>query len=155
MQIQEKMNGGEIVVYEKVSGDYSQAGTVSNRMYYTLLLNDTLTTSKGFGVFYDDPQKVHKSKLRSDVGCIIEGMDSLKVERLKKKYQVKVLPHKEYAVVEFPFEGHLSILMGLNRVHPAIDKYFEEKGYSPDSPVTEIYDMKNEKIIYRKEIARK
>ena len=50
VNIQERVDGGEIVVYEDVVGDYSQAGPVSNKLYYSLLYTDTLNTSKGFGV---------------------------------------------------------------------------------------------------------
>lgn len=154
VEIQEKHLGGEVVVYENVDGDYSQAGPVSNKLYYTLLYSDTLNTSKGFGTFYDNPQKVEKNRLRSEVGCIIEGVDSLRLARLKKKYKIKNLPEKKYIVTELPLKGYMSVLIGLTKVYPAITKYCIENGYSNDTPVTEIYDMERKVIIYRKEVAK-
>lgn len=152
VNIQERIDGGEIVVFEDVVGDYSQAGPVSNKLYYSLLYTDTLNTSKGFGVFYDNPQKVERSKLRSEVGCVLDSVDSLRLNRVKAKYKVKELPQQVYIVTELPLKGYLSILLGLTKVYPAITKYCIEKGYSEDSPVTEIYDMKRKTITYRKEI---
>lgn len=150
--IKELQSGGELVVYEDIVGDYSQAGAVSNRLYYTLLYRDTLNTSKGFGMFYDNPQKIEKDKLHSEAGCIIQGVDSTRLQRLKARYKIKKLEEKTYITAELPLKGYISILIGLSKVYPAITKYCIEKGYSEDSPVTEIYDMEQKTITYRKEI---
>lgn len=154
VEIQEKQQGGEVVIYENVNGDYSQAGSVSNKLYYALLYNDTLNTSKGFGTFYDNPQKVEKDRLRAEVGCIIEGVDSLRIARLRKKYKMKNLSEKKYIVTELPLKGYISILIGLTKIYPAITKYCIENGYSNDTPVTEIYDMERKVIVYRKEVSK-
>ncbi len=153
--ITEQQAGGETVVYEDIVGDYSQAGAVSNKLYYALLYSDSLNTSKGFGVFYDNPQKIEKDKLHSEAGCIIEGIDSVRLQRLKAKYKIKKLDAKTYITAELPFKGYISILIGLSKVYPAITKYCIENGYSEDSPVTEIYNMEQKTITYRKEIVLK
>ena len=143
--------GGETIVYENVTGDYSQTGKVSDRIYYTLLNDEKIETTKGIGIYYDNPKKVAKEKLRSEIGCIVENADSVTLTRLAEKYQVKMLPHSEFVVAEFPFKGQLSVLFGIMKVYPALDKFSKEHGYT-DSPITEIYDVPNKKIIYRKQI---
>ena len=45
-------------------------------------------------------------------------------------------------------------MFGIMKVYPALDKYLKEHKYS-DSPIMEIYDVPNKKIIYRKEIIEK
>ena len=145
--------GGEIVVYENVTGDYSQSSKVSDRVYYTLLNDEKIETTKGIGIYYDNPQKVAKDKLRSEIGCIVENVDSATLTRLAEKYQTKTLPQCEFVVAEFPFKGKLSVLFGIMKVYPALDKFNKEHGYI-ESPITEIYDVPNKKIMYRKEITR-
>ena len=142
--------GGETIVYENLTGDYSQAAKVSDRIYYSLLNEDKVATTRGIGIYYDNPKKVEKSKLRSEIGCIVENVDSVTLTRLSEKYQIKTLPQSEFVVAEFPFKGKLSVLFGIMKVYPALDKFNKEQGYI-ESPITEIYDVLNKKIIYRQE----
>ena len=142
--------GGETVVYENVTGDYSQTPKVSDKIYYALLNEEKIATTKGIGIYYDNPKKVEKDKLRSDIGCIVENTDSATLTRLAEKYQIKTLPQSDFVVAEFPFKGKLSVLFGIMRVYPALDKFNKEHGYI-ESPITEIYDVPNKKIIYRQE----
>ena len=142
--------GGETVVYENVTGDYSQSPKVLDRVYYTLLNDEKIETTKGIGIYYDNPKKVAKDKLRSEIGCIVENVDSATLTRLAEKYQVNTLPKSDFVVTEFPFKGKLSVLVGIMKVYPALEKFSKEHGYV-ESPITEIYDVPNKKIIYRKE----
>jgi DNA gyrase inhibitor GyrI len=142
--------GGETVVYENVTGDYSQSAKVSDRIYYALLNDEKVETTKGFGIYYDNPKKVAKEKLRCEVGSIVENADSATLSKLAEKYPMKTLPQSNFAVTEFPFKGKLSVMFGIMRVYPALEKFNKEHGYI-DSPVTEIYDVPNRKIIYRQE----
>jgi hypothetical protein len=142
--------GGEIMVYENLTGDYMQSAKVGNKIYHSLLNEEKVATTKGIGIYYDDPKKVAKEKLRSEHGCIVENADSATLSRLREKYQVKTLPQSEFTVTEFPFKGKLSVLLGLMKVYPALEKFHKENGYV-ESPVTEIYDVPGRKIIYRQE----
>jgi hypothetical protein len=142
--------GGEFVVYENLTGDYSQSPKVSDRVYAALLNDEKIETTKGIGIYYDNPKKVAKEKLRSEIGCIVENADSETLTRLAEKYRVKTLPQSEFVVAEFPFKGKLSILFGIMKVYPALDKFCKEQGYI-ESPITEIYDVPNKRITYRKE----
>lgn len=143
--------GGEILVYEEVTGDYSQSPKVMDRVYYALLNDDKIETTKGFGIYYDDPKDVEKSKLRSEIGCIInEPIDSTTLADLSKKYKVKILPKGTYITTEFPNKGMMSTLVAIVKVYPALDKYVKENGFYDKVSVMEIYDVPNKKIIYRK-----
>jgi preprotein translocase subunit SecF len=146
--------GGETVVYENVTGDYSQSPKVSDRVYYMLLNDEKVETTKGFGIYYDNPKKVAKDKLRSEIGCIVENLDSATLTRLADKYQVKTLPKSDFVVTEFPLKGKLSALFGILKVYPALEKFNKEYGYI-ESPITEIWDIPNKKTIYRKEAKKK
>lgn len=147
-------NGGEVFVYEELKGDYAQSAVVMDKIYYDLLDNYKLETFKGCGIYYNNPQTTDVADLRSDVGCLLEAKDSNKVEVLEAKFKIKTLPQGDYIVTGFPFKGKMSVMIGIMKVYPAINKYVKENGYSEKGPITEIYDMPNKMIIYRKEIVK-
>ncbi len=151
--VTEGKQGGETIVYENVTGDYSQTSRYTNKLYYDLLNNDRVETTKGIGIFYDNPRQVEKAKLRSEAGCVLNDADSTTIGRLSGKYLLKTLSEKECISVEFPLKGNLSFIIGVLKVYPALNDYSEAHGYK-ESPVTEIYDVPGRKIVYRKEIVR-
>lgn len=143
--------GGEILVYKQMKGDYARSGKVMDEIYYALLNDFEIETFKGFGIYYDNPQKVEKSHLRSEVGCILEPQDSSRMEELKKHFEVRRFPEKTYVVTEFPNKGKPSVMMGIFKVYPAINKFVETAGLNKEGAVMELYDMPNNIIMYRKD----
>ena len=154
VNIQTVNTGGEILVYENVTGSYNQASKISNKVYYELLNNFKIETTKGFGIYYDNPKNMDKNKLRSEVGCIVENIDNDTLEKIDGNFQIKTLPNENYLVAEFPFKGFLSIMIGMIKVYPKMGKYISENGFE-DGPIMEIYDVQNKKIIYRKFLIKK
>jgi hypothetical protein len=150
VQINEQ--GGETLVYEKITGDYRQSGVVMDKVYNTLLEKYNTETFKGFGIYYDNPQKVEKSKLRSEAGCIIEEKDIEKLSDLPASFSTKIFPRKKYITTEFPYKGKMSVLFSIMKVYPALGKFATENNLNDDGAVMEIYDIPNKKIYYRKEI---
>jgi hypothetical protein len=152
MNISVAKAGGEVLIYEKIQGDYKQSGVIMDKIYYALLNEDKIETIKGFGIYYDNPKKVKKSKLRSEAGYILEKKDLDKFPILENKYTIRPLLEKEYIITEFPYKGKTSTLLGIMKVYPALNKFAKLNGYKEDSPVMEIYDVPNNKILYRKEL---
>lgn len=148
-------SGDETLIYEKIVGDYKQSGVIMDKIYYSLLNEDQITTYKGFGIYYDNPQKVAADKLRSEAGCILEEKDLAKLPELEKKYAIRAFPKAKYLVTEFPYKNNVSVFFSLIKVYPALNKFALENGLSDDSAVMEIYDIPNKKIIYRKMIVEK
>ncbi len=142
--------GGETLVYEDMVGDYSQTPKVQDKIYRTLLNDYKIETTKGFGIYYDNPKEVEKEKLRSEIGCIVEGLDSTTIVQLSTKFKVKTLPESNYIVTEFPYKGMISVILGIMKVYPVLEKYCRESE-TGNGPVMEIYDIQNKTIIYRKE----
>jgi len=146
-----KETGGETFVYENVTGDYSQSPVVMDSIYYALLNDLKIETTKGAGIYYDNPQHVDKSKLRSEIGCMLDSeVDSLKMVQLNNRFKVKTLPKTNYIVTEFPNKGMMSTFVGIMKVYPAMTGFVEKNGYK-NSPVMEIYDVPTMTIIYRME----
>ena len=142
--------GGETLIYEEQIGDYSKSAGPIDKMYYALLNEEGIETFRGFGIYYDNPRKVEKSRLRSEVGNILEDPDPAILEKLEGRYNIKTLPEKEYIVTEFPYRGKLSIMMGIMKVYPAMNRFVRENGFDEDGWVMEIYDMPGKKIVYRR-----
>ena len=147
--------GGETLVYVEQTGDYSKSADPIDKMYYSLLNEEGIETFRGFGIYYDNPQKVEKSRLRSEVGNILEDPDPAILEKLEGRYNIKTLPEKEYIVTEFPYRGKLSVMMGIMKVYPAMKRFVRENGFDEDGWVMEIYDIPGKKIVYRKEIVKR
>jgi hypothetical protein len=144
--------GGEVLVYESHTGEYKNVGKVIDKMYYALLNDEKVECFKGFGIYYDNPQKVEKSKLRADVGNILENPSPEVLTKLTPKYKIKTLDKQKYLVTEFPYKNQMSIIIGIMRVYPALNRYIRENNLSEEGFVMEIYDVPGKKIIYRKEI---
>ena len=155
LSISVSKSGGEVLIYEKIQGDYRQSGAIMDKIYYSLLNEDKIETFKGFGMYYDNPQKVEKSKLRSEAGCVLEKKDVDRLPILENKYTVRTLLEKDYIITEFPYKGKTSIFFGIMKVYPALNKFAILNEYKEDSPVMEIYDVPNNKILYRKELIKK
>jgi effector-binding domain-containing protein len=151
LNFQINKEGGETLVYQEMSGPYNQSGQVISKISYDLKTNFKIEPNRTFGTYLDDPRKVEKSKLRSEVGCILEDADTSRVYWIKANFNVKVCPVKNYITAEFPYKGRMSIMIGLMKVYPALMKYVKANGYSDEGPIMEIYDMTNNKIYYRKE----
>jgi AraC family transcriptional regulator len=81
------------------------------------------------GIYYDDPQVVPPTSLRSELGMIVtEGFEP------DSGYKVKELPGQKvaYAVLKGPYAE-------IANEYPYIYKWIEEKGYKPAGPLREIY----------------
>ena len=144
--------GGETGVFRHAVGDYRKSGEVMDDVYHQLLDDEKIPAAKGFGVYYDNPKKVEKSRLRSDLGCIVEGLDAGQIKALSGKYDITTLPQGDYIVAEFPYKGRMSVVMGIVKVYPALEKYCRAAGIPDENPVTEIYDVPGKKIVYRKQV---
>jgi len=147
INIAEKEMGGFWLLYEKHVGDYKEVGQVMDKIYSRLLGEDAIETSRGFGLYYDDPKKVKKENLRSIVGCILDKQHENKIDYLKKNYRIKYYPASKSVVAEIPFKGTISIFIGLFKAYPRLAEYITQHNYPP-GPIMEIYDTPHEKIFY-------
>ena len=147
VSVSEKNAGPYVLVYKTHVGDYNSVAPIIGEVYNDLKNNYSIEATKGFGLYYDNPQEVEKAKLRSIVGCIVEGKS---VEDLKKgidKYGVKEYPSSKSVVAEFPYRGKMSIIIGIFKVYPKLASYIKEHKY-PQTPIMELYDRPNGTIEY-------
>jgi hypothetical protein len=147
IEIEETEMGPYVLIYNDLTGPYKGIKNVQDEIYYALLNKEKIETYKGFGIYYDDPKKIPEEKLRSIGGCILEEKDFDKLPDLKNKYKVKSFEKQKCAVTSFPFKNPLSVMLGLLRVYPSLNEYFEKKNLKHNE-MMEIYDIPAKKIIY-------
>jgi DNA gyrase inhibitor GyrI len=135
------------IAYNTHSGPYQLIGPVCDGVYTAL--NDTqgVATELGFGLYFDNPRKVAKDKLRSLGGCIVPSDRAAGLTGKTLPFRMASLPGGQAVVVRFPFRGRMSIMVGAMRVYPAMNRKFAEAGV-PEGPIMEIYDMAAGEIRY-------
>lgn len=145
--------GGEFIVFEEVTGDYSESEKVIRKICQQLINDEEIRITKKIGIYFDDSKKKGEN-MYAEVGCIIENINNDKQEELKQKYKIKVLPETDYIITEFPYYNNSSVMIGIMKIYPAFEKYMIMNGYNKNEEkvTTEIYDMLNKKIIYRKAV---
>lgn len=145
--MEEKEIGSFVLIYENHVGEYQKIKPVMDKVYNSLLNEDKIETTRGFGIYYDNPKKVAKDKLRSIGGCILDEKDYAKLEQLKTKYKVMELPKKKSLYAEFPFNNPISIFIGILKVYPVFSAYIKTKQYQ-QREVMEVYNQGAKKIEY-------
>ncbi len=153
VKVVEKEVGPYTLVVERYAGEYKDTGKIFEKVYKAVK-NEGIQTTRGIGIFYDDPKSVAKDKLRSDCGVILEGKDLDKVPALrKKKFNIMTIRKKKSMVAEFPLVNTFSYMIGPAKGYPALMKHMQEKGYKMSAPY-EIYDMRGGNILYVMEIVK-
>lgn len=147
IKIDKKMTGPYVFVYEPYQGDYTIAGDVFEKVCSELENDFSVKTWRGAGIYFYDPEKVDVENLRSEIGCLLEGDDLNKIEKIKKRYQVKNIPLELSIIASFPYTNTFSVAFGAMRVYPELKRYIKEYNIK-QGPVMEIYDIRNEKIEY-------
>lgn len=147
VQVTEKNVGPYLLVYTKHIGDYNNVAPVMDKVYYDLKDHYDIETTKGFGLYYDNPQEVAKENLRSIVGCIVEDKTMTDLREVRNKYGVKEYPLSKSVVAEFSHKGYLSIVIGVMKVYPKLNEYIQGHKYD-QNPIMELYDLPNERIEY-------
>ena len=148
VRVVEKHIGAVAVVYTKHIGEYSKVGPPMDSIYRQLKDREHVTTTRGFGLYYDNPQEVTKEKLRSVVGCVLDDADTGALALLAENgYQTAVIPASNSVYAEFPMKGMPSIIIGIFKVYPRIMRY-QKENHIPQKPIMELYDTPGRKIGY-------
>ena len=144
--VTEREVGPYTFTYEEFVGDYAKTGPVFKEINKTLRKNG-IETTKGLGIYYDDPQVILKDELKSKVGAIVTEEQAFQIDDRGLKYKIMTVDKFDAIVVEFPLKNAISIAIGVNKAYPALSEYMEENGYK-SAPAYEVYDYDEGKIIY-------
>ncbi len=130
--------GPYVLVVRPVTGNYRQAGDVMDEVYYSLLHENGLETSRGAGVYFDNPQNTDPDSCRALLGCLIDeaAADSLK---LPVHARLIRLGQSERVATSFTFRGMPSVMFALSGSSGLrTDGGFQA---SAGGPIMEIHDV--------------
>ena len=142
--IKDSSTGPYKLVYQDVTGPYQNVQQPMDEVYYYLLENE-IETSRGAGIYLDQPQEVPAEKLRSKVGTLIEAKDFDKLQELDLPYQVIDISKASRIKSDFVYRNPFSFIIAVMRVYPTLRNYFHDHQLV-GGPVMQIYDMTNSKI---------
>jgi hypothetical protein len=142
----EKPSGPYQLIFEKVAGEYQQAGALTDRMA-AWLKDRGVKTSKSFGLYFDHPLEAERGTVRFIAGQIVEPADAAQIPDLARTYLVKTFPRQVCLKAIIPYRTRLSVMVGITKVYPALEKKRVERGHEKN-PVLEIYDLENKLIVY-------
>jgi len=151
--VEEKVMGPYLMAYEPFVGAYKDTGKVFDKVTKALKA-EGIETTRGIGIYYDDPTAVPASELKSDCGSIVEEKDYAAFEKVKGKYQSKTVTQGDCLVSQFPIKNMFSYFVGPMKCYPVMSKYAESKGMTCGL-VYELYDMPGKTIYFVREITAK
>jgi hypothetical protein len=143
----DRQEGGIIVAGIDFKGDYSKVGEPMMKVDQQLR-NAGIKSTRGFGIYYDNPQTVPSSSCRSFIGNVIEEKDYPRLEEIKKLgFRIDTIEKKSSFVVEFPYKNKMSFFVGPLRAYPVLSKKLQTSGCKP-SLALELYDMSAKMTYY-------
>jgi DNA gyrase inhibitor GyrI len=145
--VTDQETGPYTFVYQDHVGSYYKVGPTMDEVYQSLVRMG-IETSRGAGVYYDNPQEVPEDKLRSEVGSLLEEKDLDKVKEIKKTFKVKEIPLQRSVVVKFPIKNKLSYMIAPAKVYKEVNLLWKEQSYLPYEYAIEIYDIPKKTITY-------
>ena len=108
----------------------------------TWAMKNNIPCQKTFGVYLDDPNTSDETRLRSEVGCLLEGIEAISIaSELPEWLQTKAYPAGKYVIATFT--GAPSI--GPFKVYPAVDEYIQKERLTKIAPPMEIYSFTGER----------
>ena len=152
----EREMGPYTIAYQRYVGEYKNTGKVFMDVYNVMrsLNMEVSDKSDSIGIYYDDPAKVAKDKLRSDCGIVIAAKDTVKITALAKKgIKIMTVRKKKCIVAPFPIRNMMSYMIGPAKGYPALMKYADEKKLKTGM-MYEFYDMKSGMILFTMEVRK-
>jgi hypothetical protein len=147
IKVEEKEIGEYTIAGIEIVGPYSKVGQYIGDVDKKLK-ELGINSSKGFGIYYDDPKITPKEKCRSFVGNIIDKKDFDKIKFIPSiGLKIDSIPKINAITAEFPIKNNMSYMIGPMKVYPVISKYMMDKKYKSSSSI-EIYDRVEKKITF-------
>jgi hypothetical protein len=146
-------SGGETIVYQNVTGDYSVTDGVARKLHKYLNETMHISSEKCFSMYSTNPHVIEKNEIKSEAGCIVT--DTSKLASLSSMYKYRTIAVEKYVTATLPYKCKISALIYMLKVYPRLYDYMKSKGYDISAPVSEIFDFKNGTATYRMKIITK
>lgn len=129
------------LLYKAHTGAYHKINDVIKEVE-AWALEQNLPCKRTFGEYLDDPRTAEEARLRSNGGCILDGIQSVTMAGiLPGGFEMRTLESRPYVKAEF--EGAPSI--SPFKVYPKAMSYLEENRLELKGAVFEIYSIQGDK----------
>jgi hypothetical protein len=132
------------IVYRENKGPYDGVKFALHDVYQYLKTKRMQWTTKGIGVFYDDPRTVKPRDLRSIAGCVTDTL----LTNLATPYKSQVLPKTRAIVGTFRIRSFLSNATGTEKYYSSKDTFAKKNNVQLTGPVIELFDMGARRVFY-------
>lgn len=147
VNIAEQNKGNYWLVYKSAKGDYQQTAALTALVQESLEQDYQIESKRCFGLYYDNPQDVAASELRSIVGCMVKTRAEAQQVALSDQWRVAEFPASPSVATQFPWRGQQSIMIGIFKVYPPLTTYIAKHDIEM-RPIMEIYDQQQKQIEY-------
>jgi len=131
--------GPYLLIYRQHIGPYKSLAPIVEQVRKIVEQDLGIQYESGFGIYFDDPQVVKQSKLRSYIGKIIDPKynddESFKSKAENAGLKLLYIPATVATLSTFPLRSDFSYAMGAKKVYTAAKKLRIE----PKCGVLEIY----------------
>jgi len=148
----------EVVIEEATMGPYTYAYVSYTGPYKDVLtpMEDLklklreagFTPTRGFGVYYDDPEKIDAKILKSDVGAIIPETEFDKMEANQVNFNFETIEASDYLVAEFKIKNAIADMYIPLKVNYVLSRYLKKNNLPYPSKVIEIFDTNPNRILF-------
>ena len=148
----------EVVIEEMTMGPYSYAYVSHTGPYKDVLtpMEDLklklreagFTPTRGFGVYYDDPQKIAANDLESDVGALIPENEFDKIEVNQDNFNFQTIEASDYLVAEFKIKNAVAGMFIPVKVNYVLSRYLKKNNLPYPSKVIEIFETNPDRILF-------
>ncbi|EQA43991.1 GyrI-like small molecule binding domain protein [Leptospira broomii serovar Hurstbridge str. 5399] len=140
VEVREEVQGPFYVISHHQTGEYRKVGET----FRTLMKELPASGLKGyriFGIYLDNPRKVPKDQLRSEVGVLFSEPLKTKPQGISLALEERTIPVRKYLVVDFPFKNFFSVFLGIYKIYPKLFEACEKRGCDLESRyIMEIYE---------------
>jgi hypothetical protein len=121
--------GPWVIAYIRHQGPYKSIGQVLDQLESELLSVGVQAERYG-GVFYDRPETTPDDKCRSDAFAVITAAQAKKLKG-HPTVKTRVIERRSYLASTMPYRGMLSIAVGIVKVYPEFQKYWQANKLPP------------------------
>jgi hypothetical protein len=132
------------IVYREYKGPYDEVKFALHDVYRYLKTKRMQWTSRGIGIFYDDPRTVKQQDLRGIAGCVTDTL----LTNLDTPYKSQILPKTRAIVGTFHIRSFLSNYTGTQKYYSAKESFARENKVVLAGPVIELFDMGARRVFY-------
>ncbi|GAB1404943.1 hypothetical protein MASR1M74_21220 [Lentimicrobium sp.] len=137
-KVKEEVLGPYFMVYADYSGPYGGARTTMDSLKTVLSSKEGIEAASRFIYYKNNPRNYDTPALKAEAGIIVKEADTLKINALSGKYNIRILPRQRFVMAKIPYRSGISLFAGRVKIYPALNTYKKEHQLM-DAPFIEIY----------------